>query len=39
LPNSGPAAATPHDGFFPLPKGPGLGVEINENELQGKQIS
>jgi galactonate dehydratase len=39
LPNSGPAAATPHDGFFPLPTGPGLGVEINENELQGKQIS
>jgi galactonate dehydratase len=39
LPSAGPAAATPHDGFFALPKGPGLGVEVDENALQGKQIS
>jgi galactonate dehydratase len=39
LPSSGPAAATPHDGFFALPKGPGLGIEVDENALQGKQIS
>ena len=39
LPNSGPGAATPHGGFFALPKGPGLGVEVDESALQGKQIS
>jgi galactonate dehydratase len=39
LPNSGPGAATPHEGFFALPKGPGLGVDVDENALQGKQIS
>jgi galactonate dehydratase len=39
LPNSGPGAATPHEGFFALPKGPGLGVNVDENALQGKQIS
>jgi galactonate dehydratase len=39
LPNSGPAAAAPHDGFFALPKGPGLGVEVDENALKGKQIA
>jgi galactonate dehydratase len=39
LPNSGLGTAMPHDGFFALPKGPGLGVEVDESALQGKQIS
>jgi galactonate dehydratase len=37
LPNS--EKATPQDGFFALPKGPGLGLEVDESALQGKQIS
>jgi galactonate dehydratase len=39
LPNSGLGTAVPHGGFFALPKGPGLGVEVDESALQGKQIS
>ncbi len=39
LPNTGAGSATPHNGFFALPKGPGLGVEIDEKALERNQIS
>jgi galactonate dehydratase len=39
LPNKGAGSATPHDGFFALPKGPGLGVDVNDKELERNQIT
>jgi galactonate dehydratase len=38
LPNSGAGSATPQAGFFALPKGPGLGVEVDEKALERNQI-
>jgi galactonate dehydratase len=38
LPNSGTGSATPQAGFFALPKGPGLGVEVDEQALERNQI-
>jgi galactonate dehydratase len=38
LPNSGAGSRTPRDGFFELPKGPGLGVEVDEKALERNQI-
>jgi galactonate dehydratase len=38
LPNSGSGSATPRDGFFELPKGPGLGVDVDEKTLTRNQI-
>jgi galactonate dehydratase len=37
LPSS--ASATLHDGFFDLPQGPGLGVDVDEKELERNQIA
>lgn len=35
-----PSAGTaPHNGFLELPKGPGLGIEVNEKILEGKRIA
>lgn len=31
--------AAPHDGFFALPKGPGLGIEVDEKALAGHAIA
>jgi galactonate dehydratase len=31
--------ATLHDGFFDLPKGPGLGITVDEKMLEGKRIA
>jgi galactonate dehydratase len=39
LPNSGAESATPHDGFCALPNGPGLGIDVNEKELERNQIT
>jgi galactonate dehydratase len=39
LPNAGPGSATPREGFFELPKGPGLGVEVDETTLERNQIA
>jgi galactonate dehydratase len=39
LPNSGAGSATLLDGFCALPKGPGLGIDINEKELERNQIA
>jgi galactonate dehydratase len=39
LPNSGAGSAIPHDGFCALPKGPGLGVEVDEKELERNQLT
>jgi galactonate dehydratase len=32
-------ALQPRDGFFELPKGPGLGIEVDVKSLEGKQIA
>ena len=37
-PNPGVGAA-PHDGFFALPKGPGLGIEVDEKTFEGNRIA
>jgi galactonate dehydratase len=35
-----PSVATaPHDGFFALPKGPGLGIEVDERTFEGNRIA
>jgi galactonate dehydratase len=39
LPSSGAGSATPRDGFFALPKGPGLGIEVDEKALERNQIT
>jgi galactonate dehydratase len=39
LPRTGAGSATPHDGFCALPKGPGLGVDVNVKELERNQIT
>ncbi len=39
LPTSGAGSATLRDGFFELPKGPGLGVEVDETELGRNEIA
>src|SRR3984957_14839703 len=31
--------AVPKDGFFPLPTGPGLGIEVDEKTLEGNRIA
>jgi galactonate dehydratase len=33
-----PAAPAPVDGFFALPKGPGLGIDIDESSFEGNRI-
>ena len=33
------AATPPKDGFFPLPTGPGLGIEVDEKEFEGNRIA
>jgi hypothetical protein len=38
VPNSGAGSTTPHEGFFELPKGAGLGVEVDEKTLMRNQI-
>jgi galactonate dehydratase len=38
LPNSGAGSLTPQAGFFALPKGPGLGVEVDLQALERNQI-
>jgi galactonate dehydratase len=38
LPNSGAGSTTPQGGFFALPKGPGLGVEVDAQALERNQI-
>ena len=37
-PSSG-AAAAPRDGFFELPKGPGLGIDVDEKTFEGNRIA
>jgi galactonate dehydratase len=37
-PNPGVAPA-PQDGFFALPKGPGLGIEVDEKAFEGNRIA
>jgi galactonate dehydratase len=37
-PGSG-AGAAPIDGFFALPKGPGLGIEVDEKTFEGNRIA
>jgi galactonate dehydratase len=37
-PNSAVGAA-PRDGFFDLPKGPGLGIDVDEKALEGNRIA
>ncbi|MGC2400519.1 MAG: enolase C-terminal domain-like protein [Acidobacteriaceae bacterium] len=39
FPSAGAGSATPRDGFFELPKGPGLGVEVDESILKRSQIA
>jgi galactonate dehydratase len=39
LTRAGAGSATPHGGFCALPKGPGLGVDVNEKELERNQIT
>jgi galactonate dehydratase len=38
LPASGAGTATPQGGFFPLPTGAGLGVEVDVHALERNQI-
>src|SRR5579859_669896 len=38
LPGSGAGTATPQGGFFPLPTGAGLGVEVDVHALERNQI-
>lgn len=38
FPASGAGSATPRDGFFALPTGPGLGVEVDEKSLERNRI-
>ncbi len=33
------AGPSPHDGFFTLPKGPGLGIEVDEKTFEGNRIA
>lgn len=37
--SNAPGAQQPHDGFFELPKGPGLGIEIDEKSFEGNRIA
>jgi galactonate dehydratase len=39
LPNSGAGPAISHDGFCALPKGPGLGIDVDEKELERNRIA
>jgi galactonate dehydratase len=39
LPSAGVGSAIPRVGFFELPKGPGLGVEVDEKTLERNQIA
>src|SRR6202453_3638690 len=39
LPNTGAGSVNLHDGFCALPNGPGLGVDVNEKELERNQIT
>jgi L-alanine-DL-glutamate epimerase-like enolase superfamily enzyme len=36
---SSAVAAAPRDGFFDLPKGPGLGIDVDEKTLEGNRIA
>ena len=37
--SNSPGAATPRNGFFELPKGPGLGLNVDEKIFEGNRIS
>jgi galactonate dehydratase len=37
--SNAPGAQMPRDGFFELPKGPGLGIDIDEKSFEGKRIA
>ncbi len=39
IPGPGAGSATLRDGFFELPKGPGLGVEVDEKDLGSNEIA
>jgi galactonate dehydratase len=32
-------SSLPHDGFFELPKGPGLGIDVDEKSFEGNRIA
>jgi galactonate dehydratase len=34
-----PIGVAPHDGFFALPTGPGLGIEVDEKTFEGNRIA
>jgi galactonate dehydratase len=36
---AGGGGAAPKDGFFPLPTGPGLGIEVDEKAFEGNRIA
>jgi hypothetical protein len=36
-PNS--ISVAPHDGFFDLPKGPGLGIDVDEKTFEGNRMA
>jgi galactonate dehydratase len=38
-PNASTGAPAPQDGFFALPKGPGLGIEVEEKTFEGNRIA
>jgi galactonate dehydratase len=38
-PNANVDVAAPKDGFFALPKGPGLGIEVDEKALERNRIA
>jgi galactonate dehydratase len=37
--SNAPGAQMPRDGFFELPKGPGLGIEVDEKSFEGNRIA
>jgi galactonate dehydratase len=37
--HNAPGAQQPRDGFFELPKGPGLGIDVDEKSFEGNQIA
>jgi galactonate dehydratase len=39
IPDSGVGSAVIHDGFFELPKGPGLGITVDPKQWEGNRIA
>jgi galactonate dehydratase len=37
--SNAPGAQMPRDGFFELPKGPGLGIDVDEKSFEGNRIA